>query len=99
MSEACAPNPSDTSFFEERIFARFDSMEARLEARFDAVDTRLDSLDTRVQALEARALDTKPIWERTLAAIVEVKEGDDIKRKFEIVSRGTIQSASRPTVY
>ena len=73
-------------------------MEARFEARFDAVDARLDSLDTRVQALEARALDTKPIWERALATILEVKEGEDIKRNFEIVSHGAIQSATRPTV-
>ena len=105
MSEARTRNLSDTRSFEERVFARFDAidarfdtMEARLEARFDAVDTQLDGLDTRVQALEARALDTKPIWERTLAAIVEVKEGEGIKRKFEIVSQGTIQSASRPPV-
>jgi hypothetical protein len=95
MTEARTPNLSDTRSFEERVFARFDTMEARLEARFNTVDTRLDVLDTRVQALEARALDTKPIWERTLAAIVEVKEGEGIKRKFEIVSHGTIQSASR----
>ena len=85
------PNLSDNCSFEERVFARFDAMEARIDARFDG-------LDTRVQALEARALDTKPIWERALAEIVEVKEGEDIKRKFEIVSRGTVQSASRPTV-
>ena len=95
MSEARTPNLSDTRSFEERVFARFDTIEARLEARFNAVDTRLDLLDTRVQALEARALDTKPIWERILAGIVEVKEGEGIKRKFEIVSQGTIQSASR----
>lgn len=94
MSEACARNLSDTLSFEERVFARFDAidarfdtLEARLKAGFDAVDTRLDRLDIRLQALESRALDTKPIWERTLAAIVEVREGEDIKTKFEIVSR------------
>jgi 3-dehydroquinate dehydratase len=98
MIEGPTRNPSDTRSFEERVFARFDTMEARFEARFDAVEARLDALDSRVQALEARALDTKPIWERALAAIIEVKEGEDIKRKFEIVSQGATQSASRPTV-
>jgi hypothetical protein len=105
MSEAFTPNFSETRSFEERVFARFDAidarfgtMEAQLDARFDALDTRLDGLDMRVQALEARALDTKPIWERTLAAIVEVKEGEGIKRKFEIVSQGTIQSVRRRRV-
>jgi hypothetical protein len=92
MSEERARNPSDTRSFEERVFARFDAMEARIDARFDG-------LETRVKALEARALDTKPIWERALAEIVEVKEGEDLKRKFEIVSQGTIQSASRPAAY
>lgn len=103
MSEACTRKLSDTLSFEERVFARFDAidarfdvMEARLEAGFDAVDTQFDGLDIRLQALESRALDTKPIWERTLAAIVEVREGEDIKTKFEIVSQGTIQNARRP---
>ena len=105
MSEAHTANLPDTRPFEERVFAQFDAMNARLdtlkatfEARFDAVDARLDCLDVRVHALEARALDTKPIWERALAAIAEVREGEDIKRKFEIVSHGVIESASRPTV-
>jgi hypothetical protein len=105
MSEERTRGPSATHSFEERVFARFDAMDERFnalelsfEARFDAVDARLDGLDTRVQALEARALDTKPIWERALAEIIEVKEGEDIKRKFEIVSQGAIQSARRPTV-
>jgi len=97
MSEPRTPGLSVTHSFEEQVFARFDTMQARLEARFDAVDTRLAGLDARVEALEARALDTKPIWERALAAIVEVKEGEGIKRRFEIVSQGAIQSASRRT--
>ena len=106
MSEARTRSFSDTRSFEERVFARFDAidarfdtMEARLEARFDAVDTRLDGFDTRLQALETRALDTKPIWERALAAIIEVKEGEGIKRNFEIVSHGATQSATRPTAF
>lgn len=105
MSAERTRNLPDTRSFEERVFARldaidarFDIMEARFQARFDAVDARLECLDVRVQALEASALDTKPIWERALMAIAEVSEGEDIKRRFEIVSRGVIQSASRPTV-
>ena len=94
MNEDPTRELPDNRSFEERVFARFD----RIDARLDRVEARLDGLDIRVHALEARALDTKPIWERALAEIVEVKEGEDIKRKFEIVSRGTIQSASRPTV-
>ncbi len=66
--------------------ARLTGIETKFEARFDTVDLRLDGLDTRVQALEARAYDTKPVWERALAEIVEVKEAiADVKRKFEIL--------------
>jgi hypothetical protein len=53
----------DNRSFEERVFARFDR-----------VDARLDGVDIRVHALETRALDTKPIWERALTEILEVKK-------------------------
>jgi hypothetical protein len=77
---------------ESRFEARFDALEARFELRFNAVDARLDGLDIRVHALEARALDTKPIWERALVEILEVKEGvEDIQRKFQIVTEDLIK--------
>jgi trans-2-enoyl-CoA reductase len=38
------------------------------------VDMKLDLILTRLAALEAKAYDTKPIWERALAEILEVKE-------------------------
>jgi tetrahydromethanopterin S-methyltransferase subunit G len=99
MSEETTPNLSDNLPFEERVFARFDVMEARFEARFssidarlDRVEARLDSLDTRVQALEARAIDTKPIWERALAEILEVKERvENIERKFDVLTLDMMQ--------
>ncbi len=43
------PNQNGRSF-EERVFARFD-----------ALDTSLREVDARLQKLEARAFDTKPI--------------------------------------
>jgi chromosome segregation ATPase len=49
--------------FEERVFARFD-----------AVDLSIRSLDSRLQRLEIRDYDTKPIWERALKEIAETKE-------------------------
>ena len=48
--------------FEERVFARFD-----------ALDANLHSLDSRVQVLESRVYDTKPIWERALKEIVDTR--------------------------
>ena len=63
------------------------------------MEGRFDGLDTRVQALEARALDTKPIWERALAEILDVKQGvgevkegvEDIKRKIDLLSLDVVQ--------
>ena len=99
MSEDRTRDLSDNRSFEERVFARFDMMDARLtametrfEARFDAVDARLDTLDTRVQVLEGKAYDTKPIWERALAEILIVKERvESIERKFDVLTLDMMQ--------
>jgi tetrahydromethanopterin S-methyltransferase subunit G len=110
MSEERTRDLPDNRSFEERVFARFDAMEARFEARFDAIDARsnamearfesrfnaidkrLDNLDSRVQALEAKALDTKPIWERALAEILAVKERVlSIERKFDVLTLDMMQ--------
>jgi len=57
MSEETTQNISnaDGRSFEERVFARFDDLDARL------------------QTLEARAYDTKPIWEQALKEIIETR--------------------------
>jgi chromosome segregation ATPase len=47
--------------FEDRVFARFDAVDARLNAvdsRFDAVNARFDAVDARLQKLEVRTDDT-----------------------------------------
>jgi len=85
MSEETTRDLQDKSSFEDRVFARFDAMEARFDRRFDG-------LDTRVQALEARTLDTKPIWERALAEILLVKQRvESIERKFDVLALDLIQ--------
>ena len=60
---------NDKRHFEERVFARFDAM----DARFDRVDSSVRDLDSRVQKLEIRAYDAKPIWEQALKEIIETK--------------------------
>ena len=42
-------------------------------ARFDAIDASLRDLDARLQSLEARPYDTKPIWEQVLKEIVDTR--------------------------
>ena len=68
MNEEPTKDLPNRMSFEERVFARFDSVDARLEK------------------LESRAYDTKPIWERALAAIMEVGlEMGEIKGKVGVI--------------
>src|SRR5260370_26155213 len=62
MDEEPTQNLSETRSFEERVFMRFDAVDARLEK------------------LESRSYDTKPIWERALKEIHETRmELGDLK--------------------
>src|SRR5439155_2693748 len=59
----------------DSVDARFNSVDARfntVDARFNTVDARFDTVDARLEKLEARSYDTKPIWERALAKIMEL---------------------------
>ena len=77
MSEERTSELPDPRSFEERVFARFDSMEARsiametrfdametrFEKRFSAIDKRFDGVDTRLDSLDGRVqtLDAKAL--------------------------------------
>jgi outer membrane murein-binding lipoprotein Lpp len=79
MSEETTHNLPDGSSFEERVFARFD-----------AIDASLRDLNSRVQTLESeserRAVETKPIWERVLAEIVALgQKVDALERKVNLL--------------
>ena len=88
MSEEPTKDLPDRGSFEERVFARFDSV----DARFDAVNERFDTVDVRLEKLEARSHDTKPIWERALAAIMEtgLEIGEIKKRIGGIEAKGEV---------
>src|SRR5262245_15869591 len=58
------PRPS-----EQRVFARVDSV----DDRFDRIEGRLASVEIKTTNLNERQYDTKPIWERALAEIVELR--------------------------
>jgi hypothetical protein len=78
MSEDTTQNIPDARSFEERILARLDS-----------IDSRLQVLE---EQSERRAMETKPIWERALAEILELREGvGNIERKIDVLSRDMIQ--------
>ncbi len=63
MTEEKTAETNGSRSFEERVFARFDSM----DERFDRLETRLTSVESRMEKLEAKQYDTKPIWERAPA--------------------------------
>lgn len=62
MSDETTQNVDGSRSFEERVFVRFD-----------ALDSTLRDLDARLQILEAKAYDTKPIGERALQEILETR--------------------------
>ena len=75
MDEEPTKDLPDKRSFEERVFARFD-----------AFDARFDTVDARLEKLEAHSYDTKPIWERALAQIMETGlEIGEIKKKAGVI--------------
>lgn len=62
--------------FEERVFARFDSVDSairNLDSRLQSLEGRADDTNSRLEKLEIRAYDTKPIWEQAIKEIVETR--------------------------
>ena len=65
----------------------------RILARLDSIDARLDNVGQRLEKLEARAYDTKPIWERALAEIIEIgKRLESLDRRFSILTDDVIHT-------
>lgn len=151
MGEEVTGNLGSDRSFEDRVFARFDALDARfnsmdarfdaMDARFNAADVRFDAMDARFNATEARfdamdvrfnaidswrgsidawrdsidvwrsaadsrfdrierrmgelesgserrALATRPIWERALVEIIEVKNAvGKLVKKVEVLNR------------
>jgi hypothetical protein len=59
--------------FTERMYGE-RPFEERVFARFDALDTAMRATDSRLQKLEIRGYDTKPIWEEALREIIETRQ-------------------------
>jgi chromosome segregation ATPase len=75
MSDERTRELSDPRSFEERVFARFDAMEARssaVETRFDSMNARFDAMETRFDAMEAR-------FEKRFSAIDKRFDGVDAR--------------------
>jgi chromosome segregation ATPase len=80
MSEDRTKEVNDPRSFEERVFARFDTV----DERFDRVEGRLSAVEIRITNLEARQYDTKPIWEQALAQIAETNRTiQELRSEFQ----------------
>ena len=69
MSDNITRETSDSRSFEERVFARFDSLDeriGRLETKVDMLDGRLTALEEKV---DSRLRETRPIWEAVLTRL------------------------------
>jgi chromosome segregation ATPase len=56
--------------------------------RLGGIESRLDGMDSRLGALEAKSHDTRPIWERALSELGEVKQGlAEVKQELVEVNR------------
>ncbi len=85
MSEETTQDMTARSF-EERIFARFDGMEARLgrmETRLDGMEVRLTSLEEKV---DARLREPRPIWEAMKVQL------DRLESKLDVVAADLLET-------
>ncbi|HSE25965.1 MAG TPA: hypothetical protein VLB68_30135 [Pyrinomonadaceae bacterium] len=82
MSEINTERINGSRSFEEQVFARFD-----------AVDRRFDGIEVRIERLEMKQLDTKPIWEQALIAIAETNAA--MRNGFAIVGNAIDQINAR----
>ena len=87
MSEDKTGEINESRSFQDRVFARFDT----IDDRFERIEGRLSSVEIRIGKLEDRRYDTKPIWENALAAIAETNTAmlagfDEFRRQFESIN-------------
>jgi chromosome segregation ATPase len=88
MSDNPTRDMPDSRSFEERVFARFDSLDARLsslEGKVDGLDARLTALEEKV---DARLRETRPIWEAMQARLESVEnEVKEINRGMKVLHK------------
>ena len=79
MSDNPTQEMPDSRSFEERVFARFDALDARL----DRFESRLTSLEEKA---DARLRETRPIWEAMQARLEDIEgEVKSVNRRLRIL--------------
>ena len=89
----------------DKFEGRFDTFEGRFdkfEGRFDNLETRVTGIDSRLQhveqTLEQRLHDTRPIWNKVVADIAQLQEGQNALREAVTEIRITIRDVNRDQI-
>lgn len=69
MSEESADPKNQKRSFEEKVFARFDGLDLNIRD----MESAMRSMEVRMQKLEHRAYDARPIAEQVLSEIIETR--------------------------
>jgi hypothetical protein len=99
MSDNLTKSGPDPRSFEERVFARFDAMDSRLNKMEENIGARFAAQDLRIAKLEetvdARLRETRPIWEGVQLELrrLNAKFEQYVEDLFEIRSDQRIQKA------
>jgi len=92
MSDNPTRETPDSRSFEERVFARFDALDARMDRFESRIEAKIDALDGRLTALEekvdSRLRETRPIWEAVQTRLENVENGlEDLKKEVKALGR------------
>ncbi len=89
MSDNPTRETPDSRSFEERVFARFDTLDSRLsslEGKVDGLDGRLTTLEEKV---DSRLRETRPIWEAVQSRLEGVENRlEGIETEVKALGRG-----------
>ncbi|HVF26824.1 MAG TPA: hypothetical protein VM943_01205 [Pyrinomonadaceae bacterium] len=91
MGEGDTHKMPDSRSFEERVFARFDALDAGFQdvyVRLQRFEAYAQDFDARLQKLETRAYDTKPIWEKALKEIVDTRR--ELSKRLDRIESVTL---------
>jgi chromosome segregation ATPase len=102
MSDNPTQETPDSRSFEERVFARFDALDARMdrfesriEGKVDALDARLSSLEGKVDELNGRVTVVEEKVDSRMRETRPIWEGvlarlDNIEKELKSLSRGVM---------
>ena len=77
--------------FEERVFARFDVLDLNIRD----MESSIRSMEARLQRIEQRTFDAKPIAEQVLKEIVEIRR--ELTKQMDQIADIALRTRSDPS--